>query len=82
MLTTIDNPFNPFDDFINWYLYDIEKDYNSCSYLARIANTSEDYSEKENNDIIEQAIDDIIKYDFLGIRTKVSRDMSYGAVTA
>ena len=39
MLSTIDNPFNPFDDFDSWFHYDIEKGYNSCSYLARIART-------------------------------------------
>ena len=28
-LTTIDNPFNPFDDFNSWFLYDIEKGYDT-----------------------------------------------------
>ena len=73
MLTTIDNPYNPFDDFTSWFMYDVEKGYNSCSYVARIAKTSEQFTEKENNEEIERAIDEIIEHDFLNIYMKVSR---------
>lgn len=71
MLTTIDNPFNPFENFDSWFLFDIEKGYNSCAYLARIAKTSDQLSEIENNLEIERAIDEIIKYDFMKIYKKV-----------
>lgn len=74
MLTTIDNPFDPFKQFTSWFLYDVEKGYNTCSYLARIAKTSDEFSEKENNEEIERAIDEIIKYDFMGIYKKVKRN--------
>ena len=47
MLTTIDNPFNPFKDFDSWFLFDVEKGYNSCAYLARIAKTSNEFTEQE-----------------------------------
>ncbi len=47
MLSTIDNPFNPFEDFNSWFLFDVEKGYNSCSYLARIAKTSNEFTEEE-----------------------------------
>ena len=74
MLTTIDNPFNPFDDFTSWFMYDVEKGYNSCSYVARIAKTSEQFTEKENNEEIERAIDEIIEHDFMNIYIKVTRE--------
>lgn len=74
MLTTIDNPFDPFEQFINWFLFDVEKGYNTCSYLARISRTSDEFSEQENNKEIERAIDEIIKYDFMGIYKKVKRN--------
>ena len=74
MLTTFDNPFDPFDEFDQWFQFDSDKGYNSCSYLARIAHTSSQLSDSENAREVERAIDEIIKYDFMNIYKKVSRD--------
>lgn len=71
-LTTLDNPFNPFDQFDSWFRFDCDKGYNSCGYLDRIARTSDSLSEEENDQEIERAIDEIIKYDFRGIYKKVT----------
>ena len=73
MLTTIDNPFNPFEDFDSWFLFDIEKGYYSCSLLARITNNANDLTELEEKKDIERAIDEIIKYDILNVYIKVSK---------
>lgn len=73
MLTTVDNPFDPFEQFTSWFLFDIEKGYNSCSYLARIARTSDQFTEEENNKEVERAIDEIIKNDFMNIYKKVTK---------
>ena len=67
MLTTKDNPYNPFVDFTSWFLFDVEKGYNTCSHLARIVQLSDEMSQKEKDDEIERAIDEIIEYDFLNI---------------
>jgi len=72
-LTTFDNPFDPFEQFASWFLFDVEKGYNSCSYLARIARTSDQFSDEENSLEIEKAIDEIIKQDFMNIYKKVKR---------
>lgn len=74
-LTTIDNPYDPFDDFDHWYQFDNDKGYDSCGYLARIAKTSPELSDAENDEEIERAIDEIIHYDFLGIYKKLERDV-------
>lgn len=73
-LTTFDNPYNPFTQFERWFLFDTEKGYNSCGYLARIARTSDEMSDSEYDSEIEAAIDEIIKYDFRNIYKKVYRN--------
>ena len=74
MLTTIDNPFDPIKQFDQWFMFDVEKGYNSSAYLARIARTSEQLSDYENESEIERAIDEIIKYDFMDIFKKVTKN--------
>ena len=73
-LTTFDNPYNPFTQFSSWFLFDVEKGYNSCGYLARIAKTSEQLTDEENNAELERAIDEIIYNDFMNIYKKVRDD--------
>lgn len=71
MLTTIDNPYDPFDQFPNWLLYDTLHGYNTCGYLARVANITDDLSQKEECEEINRAIDQIIADDFMNIYKKV-----------
>ena len=71
MLTPVDNPFAPFEQFTSWFMFDEEKGYHTCSYLGRIARTSDQLSEEENELENERAIDEILKYDFRNIYKKV-----------
>ncbi len=71
MLTTTDNPYDPFEQFSLWFLYDVGHGYNSCGYLDRIAHTSDQLSDEENAAELERAIDEIIKLDFRNIYKKV-----------
>ena len=73
-ITTFDNPYDPFDQFIQWYNYDVLHGYNSCALLDRIALTSDSFTDEENAEEIERAIDEIIKYDFRHIFKKVIRN--------
>lgn len=70
LLTTKDNPFNPSKDFDSWFNYDQLFD-QCCSLLDRVARTSDQLSEEENDREIERAIDDIIKYDLSNVYVKV-----------
>lgn len=74
-ITTLDNPYNPFTDFDKWFVFDVLHNYNSCALLGRIAKTSEQFTQEENNEEISQAIDTIIKHDLQNIYIKVSRQV-------
>ena len=69
-LTTIDNPYDPVSEFDAWYQFDEGKGYHTSALLARIARTSEQLSPAENEQEVERAIDDIIKYNPLGFLYK------------
>ena len=75
MLTTFDNPFDPFDEFVPWFLFDVEKGYYTCSRLARIARSFDGMSTVEEKLETERAIDEIIDNDFLNIYKKVVRSV-------
>ena len=74
MLTTIDNPYDPFTQFKHWFLFDVEKGYNSCGYLARLCFVSDEMTEEEVSNEIESAIDDIVRLDFTKMYKKVYRN--------
>lgn len=69
MLTTIDNPFDPFKQFDEWYAFDHRKGYNCCEYLARVATFSDDVSEEDQDVSIEDAIREIIEINPNGMYT-------------
>lgn len=72
MLTTIDNPFNPFTHFDEWFAFDEEKGYHTCQFLARISRASSDMSDSDYERENERAIDEIVKFNVRGIDKKVT----------
>lgn len=74
-LTTIDNDFDPFEQFDSWLLFDKEKGYNSSEYLMRVAQISDDMTQKEIDEEIERAIDEIVALNPLGIYKKFKREI-------
>ena len=73
MLTTVDNPFNPFIDYDKWNAYDEAQGYYTSNFLARVVVTSSEISEADQDLAIENAIDEILKENVLGIYRKVSQ---------
>lgn len=74
MLTTIDNPYNPFDDFDKWYTYDVSKGYDSCGLLARLSQTSAELPEEKQCKDIEAGIDRFLAIDPVGVYQKAIRE--------
>lgn len=71
MLTTLDNPYSPHTEFDEWYAFDMLKGHNTCGLLARITMTSEELSDADRNVAIEDAIDEIVENNALGMYKKV-----------
>lgn len=71
MLTTVDNPFNPLTHWDEWVNYDETSGYFTNSYLARIARTSPDLSDADQELAIEQAIDEIVQENVNGLYRKI-----------
>ena len=74
MLTTLDNPFNPFTNFDEWYEYDESAGYHTTSYLARIVQTSDELSDADQDVAIDNAILEIVTENILGIYIRVTED--------
>lgn len=74
MLTTTDNPWNPFTRFDDWYAFDEAKGYHTCSYLARITRTSDELSDEDKDLAIDEGMEEILKYNILGVYKKITKD--------
>lgn len=72
MLTTIDNPYDPFTEWDDWFAYDEQKGYHTCGLLARMALTSVYLTEEENIIEINHAINNILEL-FPGMYRTVKR---------
>lgn len=72
MLTTVDNPYDPFTQFDEWYAFDVSHGYHTAAFLARITKTSDDLSEPDQQVAIQQAIDEIVEENVLGVYRKVA----------
>lgn len=74
MLSTVDNPFNPFTQFDDWYAFDTLHGYDTLGILARVCVTSDELSEADQSLAIEDAIEEIVTENVYGHHIKVSED--------
>lgn len=75
MLTTIDNPYDPFTQWDDWLAWDEQAGYYTNAYLARIARTSDELSETDQEQALELAMDEILKENITGTYIKVSKSL-------
>jgi hypothetical protein len=73
LLSTIDNPFDPFTQWDDWYRWDEAAGYHSLSLLGRIAVYSDEEPLPMQLRAIERAIDEIVKENVTGMFIKVSK---------
>ena len=82
MLTTLDNPFDPFNEFTSWYMFDCEKGHNTSSRLARIAEIDSEMTQKEIEEEMDRVMNLIIKYDFEDKYIKIQEKQTATAANA
>lgn len=73
LLTTVDNPYDPWTQWEEWLQWDSRAGYHTPGLLARIAKTSNDLSEADQHLVLQQAIDEIVKENVMGVHRKVQR---------
>lgn len=76
LLTTKDNPYNPFTHFREWYLYDVKMGYNTCGLIAHLSpyetgELSPGEIHADNEDVLDRIIKNV---DFRGIYKKVYKN--------
>lgn len=74
MLTTTDNPYNPFTQFEEWYNWDVVAGYHSSALLARIVMSSDEMSDADQSLAIQHAIDTIVNANVSGMHVAVDAD--------
>lgn len=77
MLTTIDNPYDPFTQFDEWFQFDESSGYHTTQFLARLTLSSPDLSEADQSDAIESAIDEIVDENVNGMYRKVEAPVGW-----
>lgn len=72
MLTTYDNPWNPYEELDEWLIFDGLHGYNCMGITAIIAPSSDKLSDTENDRLLDVALDNFCKHDILGLYVKVT----------
>jgi hypothetical protein len=74
MLSTSDNPFDPFTESDEWFNWDMVQGYNTPGLLARVLVTSDQLSDADQEADRERAIDRLVDLNPNGMLIKVSID--------
>ncbi len=70
LLTTTDNPYNPFTQWKRWYYQDLRLGHDTPGLLARLSTSSEAIDDEAT----EAAMYDVVKYNFSGKHIMVTED--------
>ena len=73
MLSTSDNPFNPFTQWDQWFAFDARAGYHTPAYLARVVRSSSELSDSDQTVALNEGIDEILQFNLTGNYVKVTR---------
>ena len=72
LLTTVDNPYNPFTHWVEWYAFDTSMGYHTCGLLDRVTEPTEGLGSEYEVQAIRKAVVCIIKENVSGVHTTIS----------
>ena len=81
MVTTLDNPWNPFTHYREWWQFDREHGYSTQEKLAKLSFTTDNLGENEKQADIAYAQQLLLDTDILGIYIKVTKDTVIKPIT-
>lgn len=61
LITTADNPWNPYTNWDEWYRFDMQHGYDTCGRLSRLAPIAEFLPETIQNEILSDAMEQMLK---------------------
>lgn len=73
MLTTYDNPYDPFTQWDEWLRWDMTAGYNTCGLLDRVVHNSHEIAAVDQYLATREAIDEIVRENVSGMHKKVKR---------
>lgn len=76
MLSTTDNPWNPWTEFDAWHTYDMQMGHHTLEYLSRIVVSSDELSMADQDEAIEFAIEEIVELNLNGLMIAVPEPKS------
>lgn len=74
MITTIDNPWNPFTHYHEWLSFDMRHCYNTQEWLAVLTKSSNDLIDEEIKELIDGGVSRLLELDPYGLHVKVYKD--------
>ena len=71
VVTTIDNPWNPFTQFREWFAWDNHHHYETCRWLDHYAFTSNDLSDEQIDDDVTNAQNKLLARNPYSLHVKI-----------
>ena len=67
LLSTSDNPWNPWTNFDEWHTYDMQAGHHTLAYLARIEVSSDELSQADQDLAYDLAVEEILRLNINGL---------------
>ena len=80
-VTTLDNPFDPFSEPENWKRFDEDHKYFTTALICRFLKVSDDFDQETYNQCLEDAVNEIVRFNFTGNYRKVVNENGKAVVS-